>query len=1387
MNAAPQMPEVAAPKGQAGAPDRFGRRWRLVGAGLSNVWRFGDLELPAASGRLLLRGLNGTGKTTALEALWPYLLDLNATRLAAGKARPTSLSSLMREGAAGKRRFGYAWLTLCGPGDEGVWSYGVRLQFSEGGSPPVRVVPFAVPGRPLHDLALYVEGRTPLTAEQFEHEVIRCRGQVFADEDAYVAHLSARLFAVANTEPVITLATRLRQVRNPTLLGEVSPQAAADALRESLPGVADEVVAATAEALAESESTRQAFAKDREASELLGEFGAAWCAHAAEVVTGAHSAALEAAKKVRACQGQLKTRGTEHEKAHAELETAASAVRRLEGAVADAEAEVRALEAHQAYQDAGRLADLRTTLDVRARASDAAARAMQGAARAAVSRGESLRRELDNLIEDVNECVADAVEGGSTRRPPILSWTDAPRPVLRAGAVTADAGPELVIHGTPDLLKTTAASWNETADARARESDAAALALSDRRTAQVAEAAAVEADRAAREAAATADAAVARAERAGAAAREESAALLTAVAAWTQANSRLAMPAGIAGGEERPEEAQDEGWLRSDVDELATAEPGQVLATCEGWQREAQQRAEAMAAELRSRSQAEAGAARDLRRDAAALRAEARELRQGRLLPLPRPEWAGAGDDEVALGSALEWQPTFGDERERALLEEVFASAGLLGATLSPGGASSPAWRVDALGREVAPSLANVVAVDPEHPLSGAAAAVLARIALAPTADVPSCDEAGLIVGRDGTFRAGVLHGRVPGAADPAKLVSSRHVGARRRRAAALRKAEELDAQAVEIERQAAEREGRSTQLRAEADGISTSSRRFPPTAHLRAAESKRAALVSAAREAQDHASEARTRGDEAHANARQELAAWVERTRAVGLPAELPRLERMRDGGAAAASRLRLGATRLAKLADRLAGVIARRPVGEVEDLERFEAVACEAFREAADTRTAVEVLEQTAGAAIADVLARHEAAQKRLAPLRLELNPARKTQLEAVQRETAARHALDEAGRKLRDAEPGAAEALGALRALLEVPGVADAVLDGEPPRNDESLLRQVESKLRDRRTITKKTLRERADTVRAGLAGTWSLDPGEDHGELLTWVLTHRDESYTPTQAAAHAATLRRRAEQALQATEERALREFVLGRLPGAIGTAWTRLHDWVSEVNRKMRSASASSGVGVQVRVPRRGGDDLSAASKTVLELACEVSDAERTPDQQRCLGEALQALLAAAPGETMQQRVASAVDVREWVDLEYEITRPGGKSQRWNSKTGLSGGERRLVVLAPMLAAIAAAYDRFGPQVLRIVPLDEVPAEVDERGREGLARYIAALDLDLVCTSYLWDGCPGAWDGIDAHDLEAGPDGTVVAFPMLVRGLAAIPELGRTPAPERRS
>ncbi|ETA91403.1 SbcC/MukB-like Walker B domain-containing protein [Mycobacterium avium] len=286
-------------------------------------------------------------------------------------------------------------------------------------------------------------------------------------------------------------------------------------------------------------------------------------------------------------------------------------------------------------------------------------------------------------------------------------------------------------------------------------------------------------------------------------------------------------------------------------------------------------------------------------------------------------------------------------------------------------------------------------------------------------------------------------------------------------------------------------------------------------------------------------------------------------------------------------------------------------------------------------------------------------------------------------------------------------------------------------------------------------------------------WAVDRTEGHGDLDTYQCTYDGIAYTPCAAAALARRLADRAGEQLHEAEEAALRDFIVGRLPSAIGIAYTELLDWVDSVNTKMESASASSGVGVRVKVSLR--DDLNPNRRTVYHLACKKSAATRTPEQDAELAAALKSLLDAADGETDTEKVKQAVDIRDWVRVDYFVHRPGQEPKRWTRNTGLSGGERRLVILAPMIASIAALYDNLPDTALRLAALDEVPAEVDDTGREGLARYIAELDLDVICTSYLWEGAPGAWDGVDGHDLEAGPDGVVVAFPMLVRGIEPLP------------
>lgn len=1464
---------VRAPAGNAG---RFGGRWRLVGVGLSNVWRYGDLELAAPSGRLLMRGPNGTGKTTALESLWPYLLDLNAARLGAGRARSTTLVQLMREGASGKRRVGYAWLTAAGPTGEAECSFGVRLQFAEGASPVVRVVPFTVPGRPLHELALHGPGRSALSTEDFADAVTASGGEVFEDEDAYVTHLTARLWQAGPGEAPV-LAGRLRQVRNPTLLGELTARAAADALRESLPGVPEEVIDATAEALAESEATREAFARDRADASVLSDFAQVWVGHAVEVTGALRRTAADDDDHAKARRTDMRRLVRAEEAVITRQRQAGTRAESLDTELSTTDGRISALESSEEYRAAGTLSRLRDLLTSQQHAAEADGATLLAAAAGVARQVESLIRAAEYLLGDLAETTGSAAgaDPSCALDRPLLDWETGPLQPITVGDLHADAGPGVRVTADLDRAAEVAAVWDRTAQQTGSRAATAALVLGEHRAVATAERRAMDGERDAAAAAERAAVAGGRSGSATAASTAVASALLTAVAAWTSTNRDLTGPAGPAGpremsgqpdrvevrtGADQPVADVDSaattagaGWLAEDIEDARTSEPSAILDLADEWAEQARRRAAELAATASTRAGAAVDESDRLAGQAADLRSKAASLRAGQLIPFPRPAWAGSGDDDVAFGAALEWSEECKVGTRRDLVEGALASTGLLGAALDSSGVDGSRWHVTTgVPEQEGRSLAELISVDAGHPLADVATRVLRRIGLAVTAGelVPtgtgvdgdrvgaagSDPETGsgsgvasgqdstsaLVIGLDGTFRAGVLVGAAPGTVDPAELRPAQFVGARQRRAAALARAEDLDAQAVGLDTELARLREEGRAWRERARSITTRGVTFPPRGALRKAEASRAEVTAAAWSARLEADGVRTQADALRAEHRRLDDDWTRRARDLDLPTEPPEIDHLREHWTSSAKQVKEAAGKLGgRLLHRLRRV---RTDADRVDTDRLTlsalTIRARASHDAAAQSAAqVATLDETAGVGIRQVLDQLGTARAR----RTELKSA------AAANEREQRTSAEEFGRvgaelvgaraALEDAEPRAHRSGRALRDALQLPGVGRAVFgetgagdtvvrevasdeaaagdttpaSSTPPGADPAvtvptdarlaeallvantdLLSRVERAVQGRSTSARRTVRERYDQARANLGRSWDLDPGDTVGDLETYVLTHRGSTYDPTGAARRAQVLADAAHDALAAAEEAALRDFVIGRLPAAIGAAWLRLHDWVREVNRKMRSAAASSGVGVQVRTDLA--DTLSPASRITYELSCRRSEADRTDLERGRLGQALQQLIEAAEGATMTERIASAVDIRQWVDVHYEVSRPGAdRAERWGQRTALSGGERRLVVLAPMLAAIAAAYDRFAPTSLRLAALDEVPAEVDERGREGLARYLAELDLDLICTSYLWDGAPGAWDGIDAHDLEAGPDGTVVAFPMLIRGAELLP------------
>ncbi|KPC59220.1 SbcC/MukB-like Walker B domain-containing protein [Streptomyces chattanoogensis] len=1390
------LPQSPPPSGD---PRRFGARWRLVGAGLSNVWRYGDLDLPAASGRLLLRGPNGTGKTTALEALWPYLLDLNAAKLAAGKARPTTLKLLMSQGAPAKgRRYGYLWLTFAAPTgepaagteqetatDEDRVSFGVRLQYSPSSIPAVRVIPFTVPGRPLKELALRAPNGGALEHEEFSDRVEAVGGQVFTEPDDYIEHLAHRIWSTTPGE-LRLLASRLREVRNPTLLGDVSPAAAADALRQSLPGVAGDVLTATAEALAESDTTREAFERDEHAATLLAEFARVWTGHVIDVTRTAHTAARKAndeaatrSRHVQQTTGRLNTAKSAAEQARTNLQ-------RLSDAHHAAQAAARAIETSEAYRSHDRVMDLHKRLRAEQKAAASSYDRLQAAAEQAHLQTTVGQEALNEVIADLTDLTTEAESAGA--QPATLQTLLAHHPRARITRPVADhvidPGPGLTLTHDRAGLDQLATTWAGTAQEHSAAADRAALILRDHEPVAAADTATKTAHHAAATAESAYDEASQTNDRATAAARSAAQQVLTDIARWAQENPHL------RGLHDNPELAWDEQpvWDTEDIDALTAAEPAAVRDQLNAWGDQAMRISETLAAVHENAAKQHLATAADLENTAAQHRSEARHLRAGQLLPLPRPHWAGPGADDTALGAMLEWHPTpDATDKHKALLELALANSGILSAHLHPGGATTHAWHISPTGTVREQNLTTVLDIAPGHPHAALARAVLERIALADTA-TGHHDPAALVIGRDGTFTAGPLTADPVTALNAAdsKLPDASHIGARTRLAQARAKADELDAAAQELETSAAAERRTAAERRKQRNTTRNQAQAFPPRHELTAAEAERARTAQETHQRQNTARTMRQHADDAAAEHTRLRTDWAARARSLGMPAEPAALTSLIADGRKHAGTLTRCTTQLsARLLPRLQRILQTLPdeTALTECLADLHHVAQSTHTTALETQA--ELTEAQSHGDAEDAARRFEEATDRAKDLYRHLESAR-TQLVAVEKQLSTCESnLEAAQQRFNEARPLQTETRSHLTALLTWPPLAQAL--GASPdlfpggADGPELLDTVEDLLGRRPTASKKTLGERYDTVRAELAQTWTIardDSPAGLEQLETFILTHAETHHDPLSAATRAQTLADRAKAALDAAEAAALRDFVIGRLPAAIGTAWTALTDWKKTVNRKMRAAQASSGVGVQVHIGLR--DDLDAATRTVYELSCKVGDAVRTETQKEQVGQALQSLLAAADGSTMTERLTAAVDIRNWVDVHYLVERPGpdGKpvTGQWGPRTGLSGGERRLVVLAPMLAAIAANYDRFPAAGLRLVPLDEVPAEVDERGREGLARYLAELDLDVLCTSYLWDGAPGAWDGIDAHDLEAGADGTVVAFPMLIRSGQDLPE-----------
>lgn len=1305
-------------------------RFAPTRAGIINLWDYRDEEFLFVDGWLVLRGPNGSGKTKALEVLFPYVLDgrIEPRRLNpfAGEDR-TMKSNLLYRGQ--ESAFAYVWMEF-GDGTRHV-TIGIGLRAHKHNDRVTRWH-FVAEGRVGVELSLLDADDRPLARK----DLVEALGAESVRDSAeeYRHLVDATLFGLgpARYEQLLDLVLTLRK---PQLAKDLNPVELSRTLQRGLRPVEDGLLAEVARSFDDMEAVARTLeglvAADTATAAFLGVYATYLRTHA------------------RAAADALSARRTDAHDRVRDLEASRAAVATADAAVGAAEERLRAAE--------GEPGRLRAHLD--ALKSSAAYRSHEQLA--------DLERHTEDLAAAVGRAdgVVTQEERTATRR-----RSDWERDLVAARDARAQTG----------RLATELAVDAEAAGITWADSDAAADGLSARISVRAAsrrdDLAAVRhhADR------------LGRAEdehvRAAEAARSAAAAVEDAAAAEVAAEEAVRAARGnVIDGVRR--------WAADRADLLAQldlAELPDALAAAVDGPSLREVYAEAVAVPVAARRdtiaaltarlsglQADRAAGVTERDSIAAERDDAPPPSPTR--PAPRTGRAGA-----PLWRLVRFADGV-DDTDAAGIEAALHAAGLLDAWLHPSGddtlAALAGGEQDAYLRAGPPaagaSLADLLVPETQDLVAAdRIVAVLSSIALDELTGVAPTGRwgQGAGVGRFAKDRCEYIGATARAARRAARIAECDH------RIAAL----DATVAAVGAERAA---------LQSVIERVDSAADALPPLTVIQTALRELDRAAAALRVRQDAATEAATRLDAAVA---EQAAAGTALRRVVaarGLP-----VDRLAAVAAAVDRFDRLGvrveaAHRAADAADAAAVQAEERHVEAQERLDAARAEARAAHARHREKAEELRTLSEAIGAEAQQVLADVAHTTDEIAAAEQALSDARAAHSSALQKRAGAAArvglgadavtaALREVRREAQRLRPYAhADLLGLMRCStgLRWPAHESDDLDPAVIELHEAILTATreltptETSLKQSGTRVTTALGElQAQLPAAGLdhRPEWDTDDG------VIVVRVADEQGLTPVaHFAERIARERRDQEQLLTDAEQRVFEDALLGQLARQIHHRTIEARDLVDAMDTQMRARRMSSGL--TVGVGWRLSDDLDTEQREVCRLL-EKDPARLGPAQltslRRHFAQRIKAARSVAPEKPYRELLADVLDYRQWRVFAFTLHRPGGATEPLTRArhSQLSGGEQSVSLHLPLFAAANALFGSARPDAPRLLGLDEAFAGVDDTGRGELMSLAKQFDLDLFMTGYdLWATHP-AVTGAAHYDLSHSAVDHTVSTVLLV-------------------
>ncbi|MEU4692296.1 TIGR02680 family protein [Actinoplanes sp. NPDC023714] len=1290
-------------------------RFAPTRAGIINLWDYRDEEFLFVDGWLVLRGPNGSGKTKALEVLFPFVLDgrIEPRRLNpfAGEDR-TMKSNLLYRGQDSS--YAYVWMEF-GDGERHV-TIGIGLRAHRHNDRVTRWH-FVADGRVGVDLSLLDADDRPVSRRDL---IDRLGAESVRDSTEEYRHLvDAKLFGLgpARYEQLLDLVLTLRK---PQLAKDLNPVELSRTLQRGLRPVEDHLLVEAARSFDDMEAVARTLegliAADAATTAFLAVYATYLRTHA-RAAADALTSRRDSIGERRAMLAAARREAAEAARQAVEM---AEQLRAVEGEPGRLRAHLERLKGSAAYRSHEQLADLERHVADLAKAATAAEVLV-------TSEQQTARRRQDESVK----AAATAQDAHA-----------------KTGRVVADLASEAEIGGLTwsstdareDGLVTRLAARSEARrdDVRAVRELAARLTDAEREHVRAAEA-----DRDAR--AAADDAALAEQEAAEMVetAKEQTA---SRVRAWGAENAPLLGELGVPELPEILAGAVAGHALR----DLFTEQVATPVATIR----------DELAA-LGAREDRLTGERDEVIAERAAIAAEHDDA------PPPSPTRPAA---RTGRAGAPLWQLVrFADHlsgTEAAGIEAALHAAGLLDAWVTPTGDDTSDH--DAFLRALSPAggatLADVL-IPEDQDLVGAdrITAVLHGIGLGDLGGASG-------ISGDGRWAQGSATGRFT-------KQQPEYIGATARAARRAARIADCDrriaARQTDIDQVAAARRTHRDTL-AEVDRAGAA---LPPRTAITEAERAwdRAASLSRVRREQAH--EAAGRLDAAvaqQASAGAQLRrAVAERSLPVDrldvVATALDRFERLGVELRHAYERAGTASTQAEQAADRHA---------EAEErAEAAERAARDARLRHGEKDEELRTLSAAIGTEAAQVLADVARTEQDVIAAEAALSTARKADTDAQKHQAGAdarvqlgdrsvEEAVAEARREAVRLRPYAQkDLLGLMRCpphlRWPVTEVAESDLDPAVVALHEAILGATREL-----SPTETSLKQSATRLTSALADLQAQLPaaGLDHrpewdtDEGVIVVRVADEQGLTPVaNFAERIAGERRDQEQLLTDAEQRVFEDALLGQLAGQIHRRTIEARDLVSAMDTQMRARRMSSGL--TVGVGWRLSDDLDPEQREVCKLL-ERDPARLGPTQlttlRRHFAARIKTARAQAPEKPYRELLAEVLDYRQWRVFAFTLHRPGGVSEPLTRArhSQLSGGEQSVSLHLPLFAAANALFGSARPDAPRLLGLDEAFAGVDDNGRGELMSLAKQFDLDLFMTGYdLWATHP-AVTGCAHYDLS---------------------------------